>query len=68
MEPKPAVLLIFKEVFKKYFLVLILTKFTAGQQMNKSISANIMLLWSDSLLLCPEISYLLLRNFAAIDH
>ena len=36
--------------------------------MHQSVSAYIILLWSDSLLLRPEVSYLCLRNFAAVHH
>ena len=66
MEPEPTVVCIFEEVVEKYVCVLQLSEFTPGHQMHKSVSAYIILLWSDSLLLRPEVCYLLLRNFTAV--
>ena len=68
MKPEPTVMVTFEEIVEKYLCVLLLAEFTAGQQMHQSVSAYIILLWSDSLLLRPEVSYLLLRNFAAVHH
>ena len=68
MEPEPTVMVTFEEIVEKYLCVLLLTEFTAGQQMHQSVSTYIILLWSDSLLLRPEVSYLLLRNFATVHH
>ena len=68
MEPEPTVMVTFEEIVEKYLRVLLLAEFTACQQMHQSVSTDIILHWSNSLLLRPEVSYLLLRNFAAVHH